>query len=58
MRSCKQNYEFIVYIYIYVYKEVKKDTCIKLLFSCNNKLYNHTDGVSMGSPFGPVLAQI
>ena len=34
------------------------DTCTKTVFSCNNKLYEQIDGVSMGSSLGPVLANI
>ena len=33
--------------------------CTKnVLFSFNNEIYNQTDGVAMGSPLGPVLANI
>ena len=34
------------------------DTCTKTAFSCNNQLYEQTDGVSMGGSLGPVLANI
>ena len=34
------------------------DTCTKTVFSCNNKLFEQTDGVSMGGSLGPVLANI
>lgn len=43
-------------------KEVMKELlllCTKsVIFSFNNELYNQTDGVAMGSPLGPVLANI
>ena len=35
-----------------------RDTCTKTVFSCNNQLYEQTDGVSMGGSLGPVLANI
>ena len=35
-----------------------RDTCTKTVFSCNNKLYEQSDGVSMGGSLGPVLANI
>ena len=35
------------------------DMCTKdIHFSCNNKIYKQTDGVAMGSPLGPVIANI
>ena len=34
------------------------DTCTRTVFSCNNKLYEQTDGVSMGGSLGPVLTNI
>ena len=34
------------------------DSCTKTPFSFNNNLYKQVDGVSMGSPLGPVLAKI
>ena len=34
------------------------DTCTKTVFSCNNKLFEQTVGVSMGGSIGPVLANI
>ena len=34
------------------------DTYTKTVFSCNNKLFEQTDGVSMGGSLGPVLANI
>ena len=39
-------------------KKLIKDTCMKTVFSCNNQLYEQTDGVSMGSSMGPLLANI
>ena len=30
--------------------------CTKTAFLSNNTIYKQIDGVSMGSPFGPVLA--
>ena len=29
-----------------------------VIFSFNDELYNQTDGVAMGSPLGPVIANI
>ena len=34
------------------------DSCTKTAFSFNNQLFEQTDGVSMGSALGPVLANI
>ena len=34
------------------------DSCTKTIFSLNGQLYRQTDGVSMGSPLGPTLANI
>ena len=34
------------------------DACIETLFSFNSKLYEQIDGVPMGSPLEPVLANI
>ena len=34
------------------------DACTKTVFSFNNKFYRQIDGVCMGSPLGPVLANI
>ena len=34
------------------------DACIETLFSFNSKLYEQTDGVPMGSPLEPELANI
>ena len=39
-------------------RKLTRDTCTKTVFSCNNKLYEQTDGVSMGGSLGPVLANI
>ena len=39
-------------------RKLIRDTCTKTVFSCNNKLYEQTDGVSMGGSLGPVLANI
>lgn len=39
-------------------RKLIKDTCTKTVFSANNELYEQTDGVSMGSSLGPVLANI
>ena len=39
-------------------KKLLLDCCTKNAFSFNNKLYEQTDGVSMGSSLGPVMANI
>ena len=39
-------------------KELLIDACAKASFIFNNKIYEQKDGVSMGSPLGPVLANI
>ena len=39
-------------------RKLIRDTCTKTVFSCNNQLYEQTDGVSMGGSLGPVLANI
>ena len=39
-------------------KKLLKDACTKTGFTFNNKLYEQIDGVSMGSPLGPFLANI
>ena len=39
-------------------RKLIRDTCTKTVFSCKNKLYEQTDGVSMGGSLGPVLANI
>ena len=39
-------------------KKLILDSCTKTIFSSNGKLYKQIDGVSMGSPLGPTLANI
>ena len=39
-------------------KKLINDTCTKTAFTFNNQFYEQTDGVSMGSSLGPVLANI
>ena len=39
-------------------KKLLKDCCMKTPFSFNNELYHQIEGVSMGSPLGPTLANI
>ena len=39
-------------------KKLILDACTKTSFIFNNKFYEQRDGVSMGSPLGPVLANI
>ena len=39
-------------------RKLIRDPCTKTVFSCNNKLFEQTDGVSMGGSQGPVLANI
>ena len=39
-------------------KKLLIDACTKTSFISNNKIYEQKDGVSMGSPLGPVLANI
>ena len=39
-------------------KKLILDACIETLFSFNSKLYEQIDGVPMGSPLAPVLANI
>ena len=39
-------------------KKLLKDACHKTTFSFNNVLYEQIDGVSMGSPLGPTMADI
>ena len=39
-------------------KKLLKDACHKTTFSFNNVLYEQIDGVSMGSPLGPTMANI
>ena len=39
-------------------KKLLTDACTKTFFYVNNELYRQIDGVSMGSPLGPTLANI
>ena len=39
-------------------KKLILDACTKTVFSFNSKFYKQVDGVSIGSPLGPVLANI
>ena len=39
-------------------KKLILDACTKTVFCFNNKFYKQIDGVSIGSPLGPVLANI
>ena len=39
-------------------KKLILDACTKTVFSHDNKFYKQINGVSMGSPLGPVLANI
>ena len=39
-------------------KKLILDACTKTVFSFNSKFYRQVDGVSIGSPLGPVLANI
>ena len=39
-------------------KKLLLDSCTKTSFSLNDQLYRQIDGVSMGSPLGPTLADI
>ena len=39
-------------------KKLIKDACNKTVFTANEKLYQQTDGVSMSSSLGPLLANI
>ena len=39
-------------------KKLLIDACTKTLFTFSNNIYEQKDGVSMGSPLGPVLANI
>ena len=34
------------------------DACTKIAFSFKKKLYEQIDGVSMGSPLGPLMANV
>ena len=39
-------------------KKLILDACTKTVFRVNRKFYKQTDKVSMGSPLGPVLANV
>ena len=39
-------------------KKLLLNTCTKTPFSFNDQLYQQTDGICMGSPLGPTLADI
>jgi hypothetical protein len=39
-------------------KKLLLDSCTKTPFSVNDQLYRQIDGISMGSPLGPTLADI
>ena len=39
-------------------KKLLLDSCTKTSFSINDQLYRQIDGISMGSPLGPTLADI
>ena len=39
-------------------KKLFLDACTKTAFSFNNKLYELIDGVPMGSPLGPLMANV
>ena len=39
-------------------KRLLLDPCTKTAFSFNNKLYEQIDGVPMGSPLGPLMANV
>ena len=41
-----------------VFVELMKGTAVSVEFSFNNTTYKQTDGVAMGSPLGPALANI
>ena len=41
-----------------VFVELMKSATSSVEFSFNNTMYNQTDGVAMGSPLGPALANI
>ena len=42
----------------YVFVELMKSAAFSVEFSFNNTMYKETDGVAMGSPLGPALANI
>ena len=39
-------------------KKLLKDVCSKTAFTFNDKIYKQIDGVSMGSPLGPLIVNI
>ena len=39
-------------------KKLNIDSCTKIEISFNSKIYKQIDGISMGSPLGPVLVNI
>ena len=39
-------------------KKLLKDACSKTAFIFDNKIYKQIDGVSMGSPLGPLIVNI
>ena len=39
-------------------KKLLKDACSKTAFTFNDKIYKQIDGVSMGSPLGPLIVNI
>ena len=39
-------------------RKLIRDTCKKIIFSCNGIYYEQIDGVSMGGSLGPVFANI
>ena len=41
-----------------VFVELMKSATVSVEFSFNNTMYKQTDGVAMGSPLGPALANI
>ena len=41
-----------------ILEKLIKNACSKTVFSANNKLYQHIDGVSMGSSLSPLVANI
>ena len=41
-----------------ILEKLVKNACSKTVFSASNKLYQHIDGVSMGSSLSPLVANI
>ena len=39
-------------------KKLLKEACSKTAFTFNDKIYKQIDGVSMGSPLGPLIVNI